>query len=465
MLAVLVIGIVALTRSSTSPPNPSGRSPTAATGPTPSPAAELELALGHVTGRSTTGRTVHVRALRAPAAAIRRTMTELYSIGFVDPSAWDGGRYSSLFRLFAPDARGQAHRDLAALTLGRTQSELSAVVPRRAKLDLRFLTDAGQHPAAAFATVEFTGVGIAGDVHVPIAQDGAFTLRKLAGGWRVEGWRVRSRVPAPSKVRAKVRTATFTPGVPGGGLLFILAIGSDARPGQGLATRGDSLHIIGVNPKRGAASVVGIPRDSWVEIPGHGMNKINSALADGGPQLMVQTVERLSGIHIDGYALTGFADFVKMVNAIGGVDVTIPYPMNDPYSHAHFRPGPAHLNGRSALAFGRDRHDVPGGDLGRSLNQGRLLIGAFQQLRTLVLRDPANVIPWLIAGARFMHTDLSLDQLLQLALATATIDPKDVGNAIVPGGGAVIGGQDVILLGSQARAIFADQRADAILHH
>ena len=462
VLAMLVAAAGACTGGS--PAGSTGSPPgSPATSPSPSPAAHLRFTLSSVSGRTSTGHRLAGHTLRGPASAVRTAITQLYATGFVDPDRWAGAKFPSLGRSFAAPVRPTVRRHLGSLSLGAAARKLDEVVPTRARLQLRFLTDRARHPVAAFASVDFRGTGIAGDVHVKIAQQARYTLGRLNGAWRVETYRARNHVPSPGTIRAKVQSAAAPEAVPSSGLLFLLAIGSDARPGQGLSTRGDSLHIIGVNPSRGRASIVGIPRDSWVEIPGHGMNKINSALSYGGPSLMVQTVEHLTGIHLDGYALTGFADFVKLVNAVGGVDVDIPYPINDHYSHAHFRPGPAHLNGRSALAFSRNRHDAPGGDIGRSLNQGRLLIGAFRDLRDQLAKDPASVIPWAVAGSRYLVTDIPFSRMLQLLLASGSIAPGHVGNRVVGGRGAVIGGQDVILLDAQAHALFRNLRADAIV--
>ena len=87
-------------------------------------------------------------------------------------------------------------------------------------------------------------------------------------------------------------------------------IGSDARPGRAAVNaRADSIHIVGVNARLGLVSILGIPRDSWVPIPGSGTSKINAALVRGGPQLMVRTVEQVSGLQIDSFVLTGFVGF------------------------------------------------------------------------------------------------------------------------------------------------------------
>jgi LCP family protein required for cell wall assembly len=256
--------------------------------------------------------------------------------------------------------------------------------------------------------------------------------------------------------------AAFAPGT--GQRLFILAIGSDARAGQAAAgTRADSLHIIGVDPQRRVASILGIPRDSYVPIPGVGTQKINASLFYGGPELTVRTVEQLTGIPIDGYLLVGFTDFRKSVRATGPLEVRIPYPMNDSFSGAHFRAGPARLNGDQALAFARNRHDAPGGDFGRSMNQGLLIISALRRLQDDVRNDPVAMFRWLAAARNYVRTDLSIDRMLDLLLAAMTIDPGRVRNRVVSGSGGTAGGASVIHLGSSAASMFRDLREDGVL--
>jgi polyisoprenyl-teichoic acid--peptidoglycan teichoic acid transferase len=262
----------------------------------------------------------------------------------------------------------------------------------------------------------------------------------------------------------RVLEAAFSPDLRSRERLFVLVIGSDARPGQAVdRARADSLHVIGVNVRKGAASILGIPRDSYVPIPGAGTQKINAALFHGGPELTERTVERLTGIRIDAYVLTGFEGLSKMVTSVGGVRVTVPYPMNDPLSRARFRPGPTRMTGPEALAFSRDRHDVPGGDLGRSLNQGRLIAAALGELRDDARRDPVTLFRWLAAAGRYLRTDMSLEEMLDLLLASLSIDPAKVPNRVVSGSGASVGGQSVVRLGSSARETFRDLRRDAIL--
>jgi LCP family protein required for cell wall assembly len=223
------------------------------------------------------------------------------------------------------------------------------------------------------------------------------------------------------------------------------------------------LHIVGVNPSKGVVSILGIPRDSFVTIPGVGTRKINEALL-GGPDLMVQTVERLTGVAIDGYVLTGFAGLQDLVNAVGGIGVNVPYRMSDPFSQANFRPGMKHMLGRDALAFTRDRHDVPGGDFGRSMNQGRLLIAALRQFKLDVAKNPAALLTWLAIGAKVLRTDLGLADMAEMFLSMPSLDPGRVENRVAPGTGAMIGGRSVVQLGPAAYAMFRDLAADAIFN-
>lgn len=258
--------------------------------------------------------------------------------------------------------------------------------------------------------------------------------------------------------------AEFRPGVPSDDLLFVLAIGSDARPDESVTrSRADSLHIIGVNPRRGGAAILGIPRDSYVPIPGAGSQKINAALFHGGPELVVRTVEQLTGIRVDAYLLTGFLDFRRMVTKVGPIEIVVPYAMRDAASGAHFRSGRARMTGPRALAFARNRHDAPGGDFGRSLNQGRLLVAALRALREDVRKDPLALFRWTAAGFGHVRTDLTLVEMLELLHAAVSIDPGRVDNRVVSGGGGTVGGASVVQLGSAAHAAFRDLRQDGLL--
>jgi LCP family protein required for cell wall assembly len=258
----------------------------------------------------------------------------------------------------------------------------------------------------------------------------------------------------------------FIPPFPTRQPFHVLAIGSDARPGVCEPVErclADSIHLISVNPRQGGATIIGIPRDSYVEVPGHGSAKINDSLFLGGPELVVETVEALADVEIDMYFLTSFEGFRHMVEEIGGIEVEVPYPMSDEASGAVFEAGPRTLTGREALAFSRNRKDTPNGDFSRTENQGLVILGALQQFQQEARRDPGRIFEWLRLGAKYIQTDLTLSDLFDLALATLRLDPDQVTNVPVPGGIGMIGGASVVTLGSEADALFADVAEDAMV--
>ncbi len=115
-------------------------------------------------------------------------------------------------------------------------------------------------------------------------------------------------------------------------MVYVLAVGSDQRPGEDLLhTRGDAIQMVSINTRTGAAAVIGVPRDSYVSIPGHGHEKINAALYFGGPKLFGQTVGDLVGIQPDYVFLSSFKQFQRLVGGIGGVEINNPFYFDDEY--------------------------------------------------------------------------------------------------------------------------------------
>jgi LCP family protein required for cell wall assembly len=257
---------------------------------------------------------------------------------------------------------------------------------------------------------------------------------------------------------------SYVPALQGKRPLFILALGSDARPGQSVAReRSDSIHIIGVNLKSKRATILGFPRDSYVSIPGHGAAKINDAMTFGGPQLVVRTIESLTGIRIDFWVLTSFGDFIDMVSGVGGIRVDVPYPMHDSYSGANFPAGKQRLNGGEALAFARNRHDTPKGDFSRSANQGLLMKSALAELRKDFERRPALLFSWIASLWRNVQTDLPFATLIDLALTATQISPSQVKVLVVPGSNGFAGSAAVVYISPSAQSIYADMRIDGVV--
>jgi len=247
--------------------------------------------------------------------------------------------------------------------------------------------------------------------------------------------------------------------------IFILVIGSDARPDEeATSTRADSLHIVSLNLDKHKATIVGIPRDSYVNIPGYGTNKINASLFYGGPELVVKTVEALTGLRMDYWALTGFKTFEQMVNGVDGLIVDVPFAMNDSDSGAFFDPGVQRLSGDEALAFARNRHGLPSGDFGRSEDQGLLLISALHQMKKEFNKDPNNMLTWVASFMRRAATKLSLDDVLDLAFTGTTINPDKVVNVVITGGVGMVGSMSVVELNqSEVDTISNDLKDDGLL--
>ena len=276
--------------------------------------------------------------------------------------------------------------------------------------------------------------------------------------------------PQPSSARPLLLQiepvhAGYVPALDGSEPIFILLLGSDARPGEDIAgQRADSIHIVALNPAKGKATIVGFPRDSYVSIPGFGTNKINAAMVNGGPELVVQTVEQLTGIEIDYWALTWFEGFEAMIDDVGGLVMDVPFDVFDRYAHAQIEAGSQLLSGREALAFARARHALPAGDFGRSENQGRLMVSALAQFRREFDRDPARVLAWIGAALRHAQTSLSLDELWGLAFTGSAINAKRIVNVVVPGTTGMNGATSVVHLDqTKLSAICEDLAPDGLL--
>lgn len=244
-------------------------------------------------------------------------------------------------------------------------------------------------------------------------------------------------------------------------LRFFLVIGSDARHWQDMAdARADSIHVVAIDPVSRMGTVLGIPRDSWVNIPGRGMNKINAALVYGGPNLLTQTVRELTGMPISHWALTGFAGIEKIVDTLGGVDIYVPYDMKDRYSGADFREGWQHMDGPDVLAFSRARYGVPGGDFGRSENHGRVMIDSLRKMRKEV-KTGGDLQKWLDVLYGHARLDMSIKDAFELGLLARKILPDELKNVVAPGRTGTADRQSVVFLEEAAMALFRDIAADA----
>jgi LCP family protein required for cell wall assembly len=246
------------------------------------------------------------------------------------------------------------------------------------------------------------------------------------------------------------------------GVVWILALGSDARVGEPvLRSRSDAIQLVGFNPRTGHATIIGIPRDSYVDIPGHGRDKINGAMVLGGPQLTAETVARLVGITPDYVFATGFVGFQRMVHLLGGVTVRSRHAYTDPL--VRIRRGANRLNGVESLVFVRQRYALPDGDFDRSLNQGRFLTGGLRTVRGLAARHGQLER---ILAAFLLHTDIDVGpvELYRLAHAVLQVHPSSVTACVVRGSIGMAGSASVVYPDiAYARSLASRAGADARL--
>jgi len=225
-----------------------------------------------------------------------------------------------------------------------------------------------------------------------------------------------------------------------GGTTFLLAgvdsrskrptTGSDAttRLWKYGAQRSDTMMLVHFSADRHTVHVMSIPRDSWVPIPGHGSAKVNAAFSWGGPPLMIQTVERLTGTRVDHFGVIDWHGFKALTDAVGGVPITVPVDSYDPVLQVHFTAGTHIMHGEEALDYVRQRHGVPGGELDRIKHQQQFLRSLAGQMRGEVsLTNPLGTARMLDAITRTVSVDdlMSNGDLRDLVVGLRHLNASD----------------------------------------
>ncbi len=225
---------------------------------------------------------------------------------------------------------------------------------------------------------------------------------------------------------------------PGSGTNWLLA-GSDSR--QGLTTaqeheystgqidatgagRSDTIMILHIPAGGGRPILISVPRDSYVNIPGYGYNKINAAFSIGGPALLAKTIQSDTGLYINHFMDIGFGGFVNVVNAVGGVRLCLPTAIQDQASGLNLHAGCQVLTGGQALAWVRDRHSFATQDLQREHDQRIFLAALLRKMTSAgVILNPFKALP----AASGVASNLTVDQATQLyqllSAARALRDP------------------------------------------
>ncbi|HEX6518781.1 MAG TPA: LCP family protein [Streptosporangiaceae bacterium] len=227
-------------------------------------------------------------------------------------------------------------------------------------------------------------------------------------------------------------------------------------------SRSDTIMLLHMPANGTRPTLVSIPRDSYVNIPGHGYNKINAAYAYGGPKLLIQTMQNATGLRIDHYMGIGFTGLVSVVNDVGGVNMCLPSAMKDPKAGLNLKKGCQTLNGSQALALVRTRA-FANGDLQREEDQRALLKSLLSKMTsTGNVINPFTSIPAASGAASALTVD-SGTQLIDLwSVANALRNPV---NTMVPFGGYAnnAAGSVVLWDTTQAQQMFSDLGNDRAL--
>ncbi|MBK7216067.1 MAG: LCP family protein [Candidatus Promineofilum sp.] len=249
----------------------------------------------------------------------------------------------------------------------------------------------------------------------------------------------------------------------GDGRVNIMMMGIDRRPGEAFVSRTDTIMVLSIDPDTDTAAILSIPRDLYVEIPGYGQDRINTALVYGSQQgdyldgaaLAMQTVSYNLNIPIHHFILVDFNAFVRTIDLLGGIDVDVPYEINDPeypdmdygYDPLLIPAGVQHFDGATALKYARTRHGDS--DFNRAFRQQQVLFAARQQALSLGIGEMLLRAPSLYSQVEDgIRTDLSLEQLLRLAKSVSDIPAGGIRNEVLdydyvtsyrtPGGASVL---------------------------
>jgi LCP family protein required for cell wall assembly len=214
--------------------------------------------------------------------------------------------------------------------------------------------------------------------------------------------------------------------------------------------RTDTLMLVHLIAGGRGAYAVSIPPDSWVPIPGHGAGKANRAYAVGGPALTIRTIERLTNVRVDHFAIIAWDGFRAVTNALGGVTVNVPVTTYDPASRVTWTAGSHHLDGTQALLYVKDRHGPPNGDVPVEQRQQEYLRAMFQQLRqagTLANPLSAGSVMHALTSAVSVDSTLTVTAMLHLALSMRGLDTSRIVFATAPYlGTGTAHGQSVVRL-------------------
>jgi LCP family protein required for cell wall assembly len=216
--------------------------------------------------------------------------------------------------------------------------------------------------------------------------------------------------------------------------LNILLLGIDSPKNTG---RTDTIMLLSLGQEAGDVAIVSIPRDTRVNIPGHGLEKINHAHVYGGPELTMQVVESFFDLPVHYFACVNFRGFITLVDILGGVEMNVPPAMAAEKERGFTKSGPQVLDGKQALEYVRFRHDSEG-DLGRVRRQQELVLTLAK--KTMQLSSIPKIPAILDTVGRNFSTDIPLTTMTILANKMLHVDLDQIKRGVIPGEGVRIDG-------------------------
>ncbi|HEY5500877.1 MAG TPA: LCP family protein [Candidatus Humimicrobiaceae bacterium] len=236
----------------------------------------------------------------------------------------------------------------------------------------------------------------------------------------------------------------------------ILILGDDSafdRPGGRVNGRTDIIIIFHLNLDSGEGTIVTIPRDTWVSIPGHEDGKINGAHAFGGNELTVKTIEALSGLKIDNYIITDFDGFKPLIDLLGGVTVEVKENLSDSFSGCYLTAGVHHLNGEQALALSRNRHrngepGQQGGAFAREREAAKIILALFNQQTTFerFIKMPV-FINYLM---NYVWTDFTFKDVIRFLPSFGKINTQNIKITTIPSWPEMVGNASAVVYDKEA---------------
>jgi polyisoprenyl-teichoic acid--peptidoglycan teichoic acid transferase len=234
------------------------------------------------------------------------------------------------------------------------------------------------------------------------------------------------------------------------GALNYVLLGSDSRDANAGDGRSDSIMVVHLDKNRAKAFIISFPRDMYVDIPGHGRDKINAAYSLGGAKLTVETLQNLLGITMDHVVIIDFQGFIDLTKDLGGVAVKNKTAFT---SHGYSYPkGKITISGKKALWFVRERHSLPGGDLDRAANQRDVIKAIVEKgLSADIVADPVKFTNFISNVAKNITVDQSLtDADIRNTALSLRLSADDIVLLQAPlAGFGTVEGQDVDMVDQQ----------------